>query len=80
MRRRVKGILMSGKQFSLDSRIDLVSSAMQTTTTARPLSEHAQDDLDLMREESVDTVEEYGKIWGPAGSYQIIFFCFSFAI
>ncbi|KAL0268988.1 UNVERIFIED_CONTAM: hypothetical protein PYX00_010743 [Menopon gallinae] len=57
MRRRVKGILMTGKQFSLDSRIDLVSSAMQTSSE-RPLSQHVQDDLDLLKEEAIEVSDE----------------------
>uniref|UniRef100_A0A1Y1M9N2 Uncharacterized protein n=3 Tax=Photinus pyralis TaxID=7054 RepID=A0A1Y1M9N2_PHOPY len=50
MRRRIRGILMSGKQFSLDSRLDLfhgiegnkeISTASELTTT--PLMEDSQE-------------------------------------
>lgn len=56
MRRRVKGILTTGKQFSLDSRIDLVNSGIQApTSSVRPLSDCIRENLDLMREESFET-------------------------
>ncbi|RLU24291.1 hypothetical protein DMN91_002379 [Ooceraea biroi] len=45
MRRRIRGILMSGKQFSLDSRMDLV----QGYVCSRPLSEPSE--LPLMKED-----------------------------
>lgn len=38
MRRRIRGILMSGKQFSLDSHLDLVQ-GMETEMSNRPISE-----------------------------------------
>ncbi|XP_043288605.1 histidine decarboxylase [Venturia canescens] len=47
MRRRIRGILMSGKQFSLDSRMDLVQGYV---SCARPLSEPAST-LPLMKED-----------------------------
>lgn len=34
MRRRIKGILMSGKQFSLDSRLDLVQGGLVAAAAA----------------------------------------------
>lgn len=51
MRRRVKGILMSGKQFSLDSRMDLVSSALEKGTVSPET---------FLREESVENSEDNG--------------------
>ncbi|XP_015589121.1 histidine decarboxylase [Cephus cinctus] len=47
MRRRIRGILMSGKQFSLDSRMDLVQGY---ASCGRPLSEPCTN-LPLMRED-----------------------------
>lgn len=38
MRRRIRGILMSGKQFSLDSHLDIVQ-GMEMEMTNRPISE-----------------------------------------
>lgn len=38
MRRRIRGILMSGKQFSLDSHLDLVQ-GIEMGLTNRPISE-----------------------------------------
>lgn len=38
MRRRIRGILMSGKQFSLDSHLDLVQ-GMEMEMSSRPISE-----------------------------------------
>ncbi|XP_014474476.1 PREDICTED: histidine decarboxylase [Dinoponera quadriceps] len=46
MRRRIRGILMSGKQFSLDSRMDLV----QGYVCSRPLSDPPSE-LPLMKED-----------------------------
>nr|XP_012234480.1 PREDICTED: histidine decarboxylase [Linepithema humile]XP_012234481.1 PREDICTED: histidine decarboxylase [Linepithema humile] len=46
MRRRIRGILMSGKQFSLDSRMDLV----QGYVCSRPLSDPPTE-LPLMKED-----------------------------
>ncbi|KAL0121443.1 hypothetical protein PUN28_006746 [Cardiocondyla obscurior] len=46
IRRRIRGILMSGKQFSLDSRMDLV----QGYVSSRPLSE-SPSELPLMKED-----------------------------
>lgn len=50
MRRRVRGILMSGKQFSLDSRMDLVFQGIETGTSNnsideknRPISEDGEE-------------------------------------
>ncbi|EFN88410.1 histidine decarboxylase [Harpegnathos saltator] len=54
MRRRIRGILMSGKQFSLDSRMDLV----QGYVCSRPLSDPPSE-LPLMKED-----EDY------AGTYE----------
>ncbi|XP_044009511.1 histidine decarboxylase isoform X2 [Aphidius gifuensis] len=47
MRRRIRGILMSGKQFSLDSRMDLVQGY---ASCGRPLSEPGNN-LPLMKED-----------------------------
>lgn len=56
MRRRIRGILMSGKQYSLDSRMDLVQgfSANTTERTLTTLSEN----LPLMKEDLEETKEE----------------------
>lgn len=50
MRRRVRGILMSGKQFSLDSRMDLVFQGIETgpinnsiEEKNRPISEDGEE-------------------------------------
>lgn len=50
MRRRVRGILMSGRQFSLDSRMDLVFQGIETGTSNnsieeknRPISEDGEE-------------------------------------
>lgn len=50
MRRRVRGILMSGKQFSLDSRMDLVFHGIENVTSNnsieeknRPISEDGEE-------------------------------------
>jgi hypothetical protein len=53
MRRRIRGILMSGKQFSLDSRMDLISGD-NTRTHTTPTSDNSDK----------DKLEEYGKIEG----------------
>ncbi|XP_011155866.1 histidine decarboxylase [Solenopsis invicta] len=63
IRRRIRGILMSGKQFSLDSRMDLV----QGFACSRPLSDAASE-LPLMKEDEdaglcesisdIDTMDE----------------------
>ncbi|KAK7081792.1 hypothetical protein SK128_016942 [Halocaridina rubra] len=50
MRRRIKGMLMAGKQYSLDSRMDLVTTLVSTT---RP------ENMPTMRENSVETQEYY---------------------
>ncbi|XP_021932712.1 histidine decarboxylase isoform X2 [Zootermopsis nevadensis] len=52
MRRRIKGILMTGKQFSLDSRMDLVQGII-SHGGVRPRSEPTSA-LPLMEEDSVD--------------------------
>jgi hypothetical protein len=52
MRRRIKGILMTGKQFSLDSRMDLVQGIM-SHGGVRPRSEPTAA-LPLMEEDSVE--------------------------
>ncbi|CAG9857129.1 unnamed protein product [Phyllotreta striolata] len=43
MRRRIKGILMSGKQFSLDSRLDLFHGIEQTGRSEPPLVEDSNE-------------------------------------
>ncbi|XP_023317265.1 histidine decarboxylase isoform X3 [Trichogramma pretiosum] len=48
MRRRIRGILMSGKQFSLDSRMDLVQGY---ASCARPLSEPCANLLQVREDE-----------------------------
>ncbi|XP_058794335.1 histidine decarboxylase [Phymastichus coffea] len=48
MRRRIRGILMSGKQFSLDSRMDLVQGY---ASCARPLSEPCPNLLQLKEDD-----------------------------
>ncbi|XP_031788570.1 histidine decarboxylase isoform X2 [Nasonia vitripennis] len=48
MRRRIRGILMSGKQFSLDSRMDLVQGY---ASCARPLSEPCANLLQVKEDE-----------------------------
>ncbi|CAB0040163.1 unnamed protein product [Trichogramma brassicae] len=46
MRRRIRGILMSGKQFSLDSRMDLVQVGIYNSATlAQTFGIHFSDDL-----------------------------------
>ncbi|XP_023718985.1 histidine decarboxylase [Cryptotermes secundus] len=55
MRRRIRGILMTGKQFSLDSRMDLVQGIM-SHGGVRPTSEPSTA-LPLMKEDSVEGVE-----------------------
>ncbi|XP_069704016.1 histidine decarboxylase [Periplaneta americana] len=55
MRRRIRGILMTGKQFSLDSRMDLVQGIM-SHGGGRPLSEPGAA-LPLMKEDSVEGVD-----------------------
>lgn len=45
MRRRIRGMLMAGKQYSLDSRMDLVTTLVQS---ARP------SDMPTMRENSLE--------------------------
>ncbi|XP_048262347.1 histidine decarboxylase isoform X2 [Bombus terrestris] len=52
MRRRIRGILMSGKQFSLDSRMDLV----QGYVSCRPVREMASE-LPLQEDEDFGTSE-----------------------
>jgi histidine decarboxylase len=55
MRRRIRGILMTGKQFSLDSRMDLVQGIMShggVRHTSEPTSA-----LPLMKEDSVEGVD-----------------------
>lgn len=46
MRRRIKGMLMAGKQYSLDSRMDLVTTLV---SSARP-----GENMPTMRENSVE--------------------------
>lgn len=43
MRRRIRGILMSGKQFSLDSRMDLVQGMVPTASKKAIMLEPAMD-------------------------------------
>jgi histidine decarboxylase len=52
MRRRIRGILMTGKQFSLDSRMDLVQGIM-SHGGARTASDPTTA-LPLMKEDSVE--------------------------
>lgn len=55
MRRRIRGMLLSGRQFSLDSRIDLVQgSVQQGAAQGAPPPE-----LPLMREDSVEANSEH---------------------
>ncbi|XP_046743090.1 histidine decarboxylase isoform X2 [Diprion similis] len=55
MRRRIRGILMSGKQFSLDSRMDLVQGI---ATCCRPIA-NPESDLPLRKE---DEKSAHGKL------------------
>lgn len=61
MRRRIKGILMSGKQFSLDSHLDLFQGVEQKSSKVRPNSE--PDDLQSAEEPLIEHQEheENGK-------------------
>lgn len=43
MRRRVRGILMSGKQFSLDSRMDLVVHSAHTDINNGAIDEDVEE-------------------------------------
>ncbi|XP_064116167.1 histidine decarboxylase-like [Macrobrachium nipponense] len=51
MRRRIKGMLMAGKQYSLDSRMDLVTTLVSSTKTA--------NGMPTMRENSMEAQEYY---------------------
>ncbi|XP_065168038.1 histidine decarboxylase isoform X2 [Atheta coriaria] len=55
MRRRIKGILMSGKQFSLDSHLDLFQGVEQKSSKVRPNSE--PDDLQSAEEPLIEHQE-----------------------
>lgn len=46
MRRRVRGILMSGKQFSLDSRMDLAIQGIEPTSKVNNGAQQAIDESD----------------------------------
>lgn len=46
MKRRVKGILMSGRQFSLDSRMDLAIQGIEPTKINNGRAEQAIDEND----------------------------------
>lgn len=46
MRRRVRGILMSGKQFSLDSRMDLAIQGIEATSKVNNGAQQAIDESD----------------------------------
>ncbi|CAH1169928.1 unnamed protein product [Phaedon cochleariae] len=65
MRRRIKGILMSGKQFSLDSRLDL----FHGIETTRSLT---SDNLPLLEDETEENnsicseINEYGYVQSPS--------------
>ena len=52
MRRRIRGMLLSGRQFSLDSRIDLVQGTLQEQQQQQ---QYPASQLPLMREDSVET-------------------------
>ncbi|CAG2054215.1 unnamed protein product [Timema podura] len=56
IRRRVRGIMMSGKQYSLDSRMDLVTSLV-ARSGVRPMSEPGAV-LPMMKEDLVEGIEE----------------------
>ncbi|XP_066968853.1 aromatic-L-amino-acid decarboxylase isoform X3 [Macrobrachium rosenbergii] len=51
MRRRIKGMLMAGKQYSLDSRMDLVTTLVSSAKTA--------NGMPTMRENSMEAQEYY---------------------
>ncbi|XP_052120471.1 uncharacterized protein LOC127748907 [Frankliniella occidentalis] len=62
MRRRIRGMLLSGRQFSLDSRIDLVQGTVHGTVQgvlAEDRPELARPELPLMREDSVEANHEH---------------------
>lgn len=46
MRRRIRGILMSGKQFSLDSRMDLVQGMVPTASKKAIMTDSVKDSLE----------------------------------
>ncbi|XP_034255895.1 histidine decarboxylase isoform X2 [Thrips palmi] len=56
MRRRIRGMLLSGRQFSLDSRIDLVQGTVQGVLAEEKerRAQGKQAELPLMREDSVE--------------------------
>nr|CAD7404379.1 unnamed protein product [Timema cristinae] len=56
IRRRVRGMMMSGKQYSLDSRMDLVTSLV-ARSGVRPMSEPGAV-LPMMKEDLVEGIEE----------------------
>lgn len=60
MRRRIKGILMSGKQFSLDSHLDLVQ-GIERELTNRPISEPTAAASVLLEEANEHELSKSGR-------------------
>lgn len=52
MRRRIRGILMSGKQFSLDSRMDLVQGMLPTPSKKAICMPETVESLESLEENS----------------------------
>lgn len=64
MRRRIKGILMSGKQFSLDSRLDLFHGI--ETSSSNKSNKTNTSNLPALE----DTTEYEDKSSSPSGSFR----------
>jgi hypothetical protein len=64
MRRRIRGMMMSGKQFSLDSRMDLVQSnlARGEPSSSLPLMREASLESDCGPSHFASTSADQGKL------------------
>ncbi|XP_026821035.1 histidine decarboxylase [Rhopalosiphum maidis] len=73
MRRRIRGILMSGKQFSLDSRMDLVQGMVPTASKKAIMSESIKDSLEETLENKNTDSDEKEKNGEPKNPKSRIF-------
>ncbi|KAL4126472.1 hypothetical protein QTP88_010694 [Uroleucon formosanum] len=73
MRRRIRGILMSGKQFSLDSRMDLVQGMVPTASKKAIMSECTTNPSEETSENKNTESDEKEKNGEPTNSKSRIF-------
>ncbi|CAH1732412.1 histidine decarboxylase [Aphis gossypii] len=73
MRRRIRGILMSGKQFSLDSRMDLVQGMVPTASKKAIMTDSVKDSLEETSENKSTENDEKEKNGEPKNPKSRIF-------